>query len=525
MLSLNGGMTGAALQDVIDGNESRIHRRRPHPATLTGGAGRGLAALLPRSARGLLMGPALGLGISACAVTDTGPINVFTPVVTQESSHFINDFGDDGALVVGVSFSGGGTRAAAFAYGVLAELDDAVIDEEPRRRSVTDSIRMISGTSGGAVTAAYFGYRGPGAFHDFRERFLLQNVEAKLRTSVASAPNLMRAWNGGVNDRNGFSRWLDDNLFDGATYAHFNHDKAPHVWLTASDIYNGVPFLFTHDTFAALCSDLDQVRIADAVAASAAFPVVFAPLDVAANGPDCGYVKPDWARRALEDPRASLRLRAHAKALATYRDDERLATVRLLDGGLTDNIGVTGFALERASADTPFGPLTPEQAVKLQKLLFIVTDAGKESTPEWGTRERGPNLAELIPALSHTTITSSVRKGFDALAMAVREWQQEIIRFRCGLSQNEIRRLRGSVAGWDCRDVNITVELLSFRDLDPQMKQALNQVPTRLALPEQQVDLVIAAGREAVRTNPDIRKDVERIRRQAGVRGAAWPGT
>ena len=56
------------------------------------------------------------------------------------------------------------------------------------------------------------------------------------------------------------------------------------------------------------------------------------------------------------------------------------------------------------------------------------------------------------------------------------------------------------------------------------MQQHLNEVPTRLALPEQQVDLVIAAGREAVRTNPDIRKAVARIRRQAGMRGAAWPG-
>jgi len=464
------------------------------------------------------------LGMGGCAPRDTGPINVFTDQVTQVSPHFINDFGDDGALVVGVSFSGGGMRAAAFAHGVLSELDEAVIDEEPRRRSVTDSIRMISGTSGGAVVAAYFGYRGPGAFHDFRERFLARDIEANLRTSMIAPGNLIRAWRGGVNDRSGFADWLDANLFDGTTYAHFNHDRAPAVWLTASDIYNAVPFIFTHDTFAALCSDLDQVRIADAVAASAAFPVAFAPIDVAANGPDCGYTKPGWLTRAMDDPRASLRLKAHAAALETYREDDRLATVRLLDGGLTDNIGVTGFALERASADTPFGPLTAEQAVKLKKLLFIVTDAGRAPAPEWGTRERGPELVELIPALSHTTITSSVRKGVDALAMAVREWQNEIVRFRCGLSPGEVTRLRGSTAGWDCRDVNITVELLSFRDFDPDLRAELDRVPTRLTLDAGQIDLVVEAGRRAVRENAAIREAVDRIRRSAGVRGAPWPG-
>jgi predicted acylesterase/phospholipase RssA len=475
---------------------------------------------LPR----LIAGLGLILAISGCATRDTGPINVFTPQVTQVSSHFINDFGDDGALVVGVSFSGGGMRAAAFAHGVLSALDETVIDEEPRLRKVTDSIRMVSGTSGGAVAAAYFGFRGPGEFHDFRERFLAQDIEASLRTSVVAPGNLIRAWQGGVNDRSGFADWLDTNLFDGTTYAHFNHDRAPEIWLTASDIYNGVPFIFTHDTFAALCSDLDQVRIADAVAASAAFPVAFAPVDVAANGPDCGYSKPPWLTRAVEDPRASLRLKAHASALGTYRDDDRLATVRLLDGGLTDNIGVTGFSLERASADTPFGPLTAEQAVKLQKLLFIVTDAGKAPAPEWGMRERGPGLTELIPALSHTTITASVRKGFDALAMAVREWQDEIIRFRCGLSEREVARLRGSASGWDCRDVNITVELLSFRDFEPEFQQELNRVPTRLTLDSDQVDLVVEAGQRAVRENRAIREAVNRIRRNAGVPGGPWPG-
>ncbi len=463
------------------------------------------------------------LAISACAARDTGPINVFTPEVTQVSSHFINDFGDDGSLVVGVSFSGGGMRAAAFAHGVLSELDEAVIDEEPRRRSVTDSIRMISGTSGGAVAAAYFGYRGADGFHDFRERFLLQDIEANLRTSVVAPANLMRAWRGGVNDRSGFADWLDANLFDGASYARFNQEHAPTIWLTASDIYNGVPFIFTHDTFAALCSDLDQVRIADAVAASAAFPVAFAPIDVAADGPDCGYTEPEWLSRSLDDPHASLRLKAHAEALGSYRDPERLSTVRLLDGGLTDNIGVTGFALERASADTPFGPLTPEQAVRLQKLLFIVTDAGKTPAPEWGMRERGPGLTELVPALAHTTITSSVRKGVDALALAVREWQADIISFRCSLSAREVARLRGNMAGWDCRDVNITVELLSFRNFEPELQQALNRVPTRLTLDAEQVDLVVKAGRRAVRENADIREAVEHIRRGAAVRGAPWP--
>lgn len=465
----------------------------------------------------------LAVALGGCAATDTGPINVISPVPTRASSHFMNDFGDDGALVVGVSFSGGGTRAAAFAHGVLLELDAAVIDEEPRERSVTDSIHMVSGTSGGAVAAAYYGMQGPDNFHDFRERFLMQDVEASMRTSVVSPANLMRAWSGGVNDRGSLANWLDNNLFNRATFSAFDYPDAPTVWLTASDIFNGVPFIFTHDTFAALCSDLEQLRIADAVAASAALPVVFAPLDVSADSPDCGYRRPAWLERALADREAPVRLNAHARALDSYRRDDRLTTVRLLDGGLTDNIGVTGFALERASADTPYGPLTEAQAVRLQRLLFIITDAGRAAMPEWGNRAQRPRLSEVMQAVSYTTIGSSVRKGADALNMAAQQWQEDIIRFRCSLSDAQVIRHRGNLRGWNCRDVHISVEILSFRDFDTDTQDALNRVPTRLSLPEEQVDLVIEAGRRAVRENANIRETVAAIRRHAGVRRSPWP--
>lgn len=494
-----------------------------------------MPSFLPRSDRATRQGlaasartlaGALGLGalLIGCTAGDTGPINVVSPVASRTATQFMNDFGDDGALVVGLSFSGGGTRAAAFAHGVLLELDAAVIDEVPRERSVTDSVHMVAGTSGGAVAAAYFGLRGPERFHDFRERFLVQDVEASMNTSLISPANLMRGWTGGANDRSSVADWLDGNLYDGATFAAFDYPDAPTVWLTASDVFNGVPFLFTHDTFAALCSDLDQLRIADAVAASAAVPVVFAPLDISADSPDCGYRRPEWLERALSTRSTAIRLNAHARALDSYRRDDRLTTLRLLDGGLTDNIGVTGFALERASADTPYGPLTEEQAVRLQRLLFIVTDAGSQTMPEWGRRAQRPRLPELLSAVTRTTISSSVRKGFDALVLATEQWQEDIIRFRCSLSQSRVRALRGSLEGWNCRDVRIAVELLSFRDFDTATQDALSSIPTRLTLPQDQVDQLIAAGRRAVRENVEIRETIAAIRAHAGVRRNPWPG-
>ena len=49
-----------------------------------------------------------------------------------------------------LSFSGGGTRAAAFSYGVLEELRRTEIVVDGQRRRLIDEVDMITGVSGGA---------------------------------------------------------------------------------------------------------------------------------------------------------------------------------------------------------------------------------------------------------------------------------------------------------------------------------------------------------------------------------------
>lgn len=454
--------------------------------------------------------------MAGCVANDVGPINVEVSKVGHPSPTFLPDPGDDGSTVVGLAFSGGGTRAAAFSYGVLRALDEIVIDERPYRRTLVDDIRMISGASGGAIAAAYFGYRGKDGYQDFRERFLIQDAEADLRTSL-SPLNLVRAYNGGVNDRSGFAKWLNDHLFDGATFEAFRKPDRPIVWVNASDLYNRTPFLFSYDTFAALCSDLDKVRLADAVAASAAVPVVFAPIVISATSPHCDYHRPQWLERALADRNASTRLRAHARALDSYQKEDPLDFVKLLDGGLTDNIGVTGFTLERSAAGNPYGPLSPSAAVRLRTLLFIVADAGSDRDVTWAKKIHGPKLSQLFGAVTGTTLAASVRDEFDALTLAVSQWQDELVRYRCSLPVATVAAYRGSAGSWNCRDVHLVVEHLSFADLDPARQVKLNLIPTRLKLPVEQVDLTITAGREALLVNAEIASAVAAIRARAGV--------
>ena len=121
-------------------------------------------------------------------------------------------------LLIGLAFSGGGTRAAAFSFGVLSAFDDIPVPRASDK--LLDRLDFISGVSGGSVTAAYFGLKKRAALSDFRERFLLQNAEEGLQTTLSLA-TMGRALGGGINDQQGFTRWLDAHLFHGATYGQF----------------------------------------------------------------------------------------------------------------------------------------------------------------------------------------------------------------------------------------------------------------------------------------------------------------
>ena len=62
----------------------------------------------------------------------------------------IDSRGNSDSLFVILTFSGGGTRAASLAFGVLEKLADTTIEWEGRRCRLLDEVDVISSVSGAA---------------------------------------------------------------------------------------------------------------------------------------------------------------------------------------------------------------------------------------------------------------------------------------------------------------------------------------------------------------------------------------
>jgi predicted acylesterase/phospholipase RssA len=408
-----------------------------------------------------------------------------------------------GEVYVGLAFSGGGMRASAFAYGMIEELRaQGAITGTPD--GLLDHVRLVSGVSGGSVTAAQLGLYGPRGMDGYRERYLITNAEKYMANSVLNPLTLVRGLSGGANGRATFARYLDEVLYKGQTFGDLRGRSRIKTWINATDMANNTPFLFSPETFDALCSDLSKMPISEAVAASAAFPLVFTPVVLQAHQGQCTYREPDWLVAARNNPEATSAMRAYGRQLQSYGNPEEVKFVKLLDGGITDNFGTTGLAVERARARVAYAPMTPEEAVRMKRMLFLVANAGVESDYGWTQKIPGPGGVGLGMSIATASMSAATRSGYDAMRGELRVWEEELIEWRCALPPSEVRQLRGTLDGWDCSDLKLFIGQASFEGLPAPMRKELNKVPTRLKLQTDQVDMVIEAGRLATRGTPEF---------------------
>ncbi len=328
--------------------------------------------------------------LSGCtwAIADKPMEGAWTPAINEPWVEQIPD-GRSDELLVFLAFSGGGTRAAAFAYGALKELSETEIELGGKRRRLVDEVDVISSVSGGSFSAAYYGLYGDRIFRDFEADFLRRDVEGELIARLFWPPNWFRLASGTYGRSDLAAAYYDEILFEGATFRDFLRPTAPALVINATDLATGSRFGFTQLYFDLLCADLKRYPVSRAVAASSAVPVLLSPITLRNYTPQCDYRPPAWLEQALHNPEDPRR-RAEARDLLSYEDPEKRRYVHLVDGGIADNLGLRGaFQLVSLQDDTEetfryIGHPHP------RVILFILVDAETHRGVTHAGRARRP---------------------------------------------------------------------------------------------------------------------------------------
>lgn len=125
---------------------------------------------------------------------------------------------NDSRTIFLLAFSGGGTRAAAFSYGVLEALRDKEVVVDGQRRRLLDEVDVITGVSGGSFTALSYALLGERLFAEYEDRFLKRNVQGALVARAFNPFNWPKLLGGSYGRSELAVDYYDEILFGGATF-------------------------------------------------------------------------------------------------------------------------------------------------------------------------------------------------------------------------------------------------------------------------------------------------------------------
>lgn len=386
----------------------------------------------------------------------------------------------DSNLTLVLAFSGGGTRAAALAYGVLQELRDTTITVDGQPRRLLDEVDAISSVSGGSFASAYYGLYGERIFEDFEDAFLRRDVQDTLIGSVLNP----FTWFDTSGRTEIAVKYYEDEIFGDATFADMRRKDGPMVLINASDLSYGVRFSFVQEYFNLLCSDISSFPVARAVTASSAVPVIFNPV-VVENYEECKHATPEWITQARQRSAKNPQLTSLVDGLEGYFQTKNRQYTHFVDGGITDNLGLRAIyeIIELSGGSETFfkkvGELPP------RNFVVISVDASTVVKRDMDQSNKQPSIPDTISAMTDAQLHLYNTATLALMSESLDRWTET-------LSTPE-------------RPVKPHFIQLAFDDIAQRKRIAFfNRIPTSFKLSDEQVDSLIAAGRELLRTNPEF---------------------
>ena len=413
-------------------------------------------------------------------------------------------------LFVIVTFSGGGTRAAALAYGVLEALRDTTIEWRGRRVALLDEVDVISSISGGSFPAAYYALRGRQIFDEFEDKFLYRPIQSDLVRLALSPTNWLKLAAPAFGRSDLAAEFYHREVFGGATYADvIARKQRPFVILNATDMTTGTPFPFTQDQFDLLCSDLAGVPLARAAASSSAFPGGLTPLTFQNYAGTCGYRQPPWVALAAADHASRVNPRRTARAenrlSLAAEEPARRHYIHLTDGGVADNIGLRGPLEAIASTNHPWSVLERMNKKKIDKLVVIVVNAATNPATDRDQTAAVPGLIDTLTTAATVPLDNYSFDTVELLSKTVNEFNTDA---RLVGDCNRLSARKGEQCALklpaphkvDLYSVQVAFEYIA----SPEERTWFRNLPTTFELPRETIDKLRAVGRRLLNEDPQF---------------------
>ncbi len=405
-----------------------------------------------------------------------------------------------------LSFSGGGTRAAALSYGVLEELRRTKIVHKGQHRRLVDEVDLITGVSGGSFTALAYALYGEQLFAEYEERFLKRNVQGALLWRSINPLNWWKFIGGSAGRSEIAAEYYDEILFKNAKFGDLIDLPGPFAVASGTDISTGSRFAFFQNEFDLLCSDLNTVNLSRAAAASSAVPVILSAITLNNYGGTCGYQYPPWVKNVTHPEnrsRPALRQEKRYHEMQDFQNSKDRPFIHLVDGGVADNLGVRGIleSLDAIGSSAEFRKQVSFNVV--QRVILIVVNAHSAPSTDWDRQESPPGIFGQLLQSSSVPID---RYSFETIALI--NDHVEMLTTRRELMITRLRAAGATEMEAQAKIplINLHVINLDFDMLhDPKDRSYFMNLPTSFVLAAEEVDRLRAVAGQLLSTSDEYK--------------------
>ena len=415
--------------------------------------------------------------------------------------------GKSDSMLMFVTFSGGGTRAAALSYGVLEELvkTDIVIDGKSRK--LMDEVDVMSSVSGGSFTAAYYGLFGDRIFKDFESRFLKNDIQGSLVARIFFNPlNWVRLLSPSFDRSDLAAEYYDKYVFESGTFGDIAARKGPMIIINATDMTYGIRVGFTQDVFDVICSDLIKFPVARAVAASSAVPLVLTPVTVRNYAGTCNYRMPEVLQNVFREGNITERQFYLANNMEPYLDSKKKPYLHLLDGGISDNLGLRAILDRIVFRGNFWKSIKGTHHENVHKVIFLVVNAETQPDSYWDRVESPPVFAAMLDSYSSIAIERYNVETLALLKESLSGWARQVRTQRC--PEGALSEEPGS-----CGDIEFYVIEVKFDALKEESERwYFKRLPTSFRLSAEEVDKLRDAAHRIVSESKEFQRLIGDLR-------------
>jgi NTE family protein len=186
-----------------------------------------------------------------------------------------------------------------------------------------------------------------------------------------------------------------------------------------------------------------------------------------------------------------------ARRIEHYAGSEDKQFVHLVDGGISDNLGLRAL-FDKATYAGGYVALTQMTGyTRFRRVLHIVVNAQKERSAEGVETENPPGPLRTIQGASSLTLDRYTFETVENFQRDIDTWMQELKAYRCAEQGDRPSRCSDLAAYF--------VELNLAQHPDPAERDFLVNLPTTLRLEDEAVDRVIAAAATILNQSDDFK--------------------